>query len=115
MRNAVQQDLEYVLVVGVDETMYRDTVANFNADYGVAIPALPVGIMLRIYERDVRHPLIADNNVLDGGPMPWPEGDTIIDSIGDLLAARDAREAATKDIAEHKLDMGGDIKTIIGD
>jgi hypothetical protein len=119
MQNAIQQDLKNVLVVGVDETTYLDTVENFNADYDAAIPALPDGITLRLYERGVRHPLIANNNVMDGGPLPWPEGDAIIDGIDDLLTARDAREVAakvaTKDISEPELDMGGDIRTIIGD
>lgn len=115
MQNGLQQDLQNVLVVGLDETSYRDTVENFNADYGAAIPALPDGITLRIYERDTRHALMANNNVLDGGPLPWPEGDAIIDGLADLLAAKAAREVSAKDIAEHELDMGGDIRTIIGD
>ena len=116
MRNYIQQNLDNVLVVGPDgTTMYRDTVENFAIDNDAAIPTLPDGITLRLYERDVRHPLIANNNVFDGGPMPWPEGDAIIDRIDDLLAAKDAREVASKDISEHKLDMGGDIRTIIGD
>jgi hypothetical protein len=116
VRNAIQQDLENVLVVGADETtMYRETVENFAADNGAELPALPDGITLRLYERDVRHPLIANNNVLDGGPMPWPEGDTIIDRIDDLLAAKDAREVAATNISEHEFDMGGDIRTVIGD
>jgi hypothetical protein len=32
--------------------------------------------------------------VVGGGPMPWPEGDAILASIGRLIAAQEARFAA---------------------
>jgi hypothetical protein len=42
------------------------------------------------------------HDVVGGGPMPWPEGDTIIASIGRLIAAQAARVAgvATAKAAE---------------
>jgi hypothetical protein len=115
VRRLIQQDLENILVVG--EVTYRETLENFAVDYGAMMPALPEGITLRIYERDVRHPLIADNNVLDGGPMPWLEGDEIIDSVDILLATKTAREASAnkkvKDMSEEELDMGKNIREIV--
>jgi hypothetical protein len=33
------------------------------------------------------------HDVVGGGPMPWPEGDAIIASIGRLIAAQEARFA----------------------
>jgi len=114
MRNGIQQDLENILVVGADEaSLYRDTLENFSVDHGSEISALPEGITLRVYEYNVRHALIANNSVLDGGPMPWPEGNAIIATVRSLIAAQSARIAAAEANKKPSLDMGGSIYQVI--
>jgi hypothetical protein len=71
---------------------YADTVENFTSDYGGPPPAMPPGITLQVYEPGKRHALNADNSTVDGGPMPWPEGDAVIAAVGSLIAAQRARQ-----------------------
>jgi hypothetical protein len=54
---------------------------------------LDAGLSERIYDQGVRHAVMNGHDVVGGGPMPWPEGDTIIASIGRLIAAQEARFA----------------------
>lgn len=82
-----------MIFVRTDSGTYADTLENFGLDYGAHAPPLPEGMTERIYEPGVRHPLIRDHDVINGGPMPWPEGDDIIASIDSLFAAQDGRYA----------------------
>lgn len=73
---------------------YGDTVSNFALDYGSPAPTLPPGADEQIYEVDVRHPYHKNGNVIGGGPLPWPTGDTILGAISTLLANQAARREA---------------------
>lgn len=99
-----------IYIVGDNGKSYLATNQEYTADSGLPAPALPQGVTERIYEPGVRHPFLIGNNVVDGGPMPWPDGDDILARIDYLLAQR----AASKDISKPTLDMGGNIATIIG-
>lgn len=83
--------------VRIDDRMYRDTDENFTADYGSPPPELPVGINERLYETDKRHAFIHNNNVIDGGPMPWDEGEQILTTLNSLLVAQETRRKAEED------------------
>jgi hypothetical protein len=76
---------------GRAETFYRDSGSNFAIDSGLQVPALPAGIDERLYEPGVRHALIAGNDVVAGGPMPWEPGDQIIERVSALLDAQNTR------------------------
>lgn len=82
---------------GREGTFYRDSDHNFAEDSGLQVPALPEGIDERVYEPGVRHALLANNNVMDGGPMPWEEGDHIIARALALLDAQKARRKRETD------------------
>jgi hypothetical protein len=73
---------------------YGETLENYAADGGPLLPPLPNTITERLYEPGVRHALIRDDDVVDGGPMPWPEGDQIIASVVRLFDAQAARKKA---------------------
>lgn len=88
----LHQHPEGMVYVRTDESTYGDTPENFARDYGAKAPPLPEGMTERIYEPGKRHALICDHDVVDGGPMPWPEGDKILAKLGRLLAAKAARE-----------------------
>lgn len=72
---------------------YADTVENFTLDYGAAPPALPAGMVGRIYDPGDRHVL------LDARGNEFPQsgafaaGDAIIAARGALIAAKAEREA----------------------
>lgn len=96
-----------------DGRFYIDTVENFVKDGGPQPDTLPNGADERIYTQGRRHAIQKDNNVIDGGPMPWPEGDDIIADGASYIDAQTARNAAPPPLTP-TLDMGGDIKMIIG-
>lgn len=73
---------------------YMDTRDNFVADFGVELHPLPDGADDHIYTQSKRHAFMGGGNVIDGGPMPWPEGDAIIAAVAIGLAAQAARAAA---------------------
>src|SRR5580765_2893390 len=81
-------------VGGAGDKIYRDTDANFSIDAQRSAPELPGGIDERLYEPDVRHALIVNHNVVAGGPMPWPEGDAILETVDALIAAQRDRTGA---------------------
>ena len=58
------------------------------------MPSLPEGITERVYEPDMRHALSANGSVIDGGPMPWPEGDALLERYPELMAKKQARDLA---------------------
>lgn len=88
----LHQHPEGLIFVRTHAGTYGDTRDNFRADYGHDLPALPKGITERIYEPGVRHALVANNSVVDGGPMPWSEGDAVLARFADLIAKKTARE-----------------------
>jgi len=90
----INQSPDGTVSVASGQKRYIDTLANFQADFAVTLPAIPSGGNNRIYEKDVRHPIIYRGNVVDGGPVPWSMGDTIIANIDAGLAAQAARQPA---------------------
>lgn len=84
-----------VFVQGEDGREYLDTLNNFNLDYGQSLPMPPVGINERLYERGIRHALLTNNNVVDGGPVIWPDGDAIISNIDNIIAAKKRRQGTS--------------------
>lgn len=81
---------------------YIGTIAEFEADFGSALPALPEGITHRLYEPGVRHALQQGSNVVDGGPMPWPPGDDALDRADEVIAIKRDKEAAAEAEAKAK-------------
>ena len=71
---------------------YVDTVANFNADFGVTMLTLPAGADHRIYAPGVRHVVASPVTVLGGGPLPWTLGDTVIANINTGLTNQKNRQ-----------------------
>lgn len=66
---------------------------DFHADYGVALDPLPEGANEQIYTQGKRHAFMGDGNVIEGGPMPWPEGDALIADVQRGLDAMTARSS----------------------
>ena len=93
MANQVHQHPDGTLYVRTHAGAYADSLENFAGDYGAPFPVLDAGLSERIYDQGVRHAVINGHDVVGGGPMPWPEGDTIIANIGRLIAAQEARFA----------------------
>jgi hypothetical protein len=75
------------------DARYADDLANFKVDYGRDFPGLPQGIDERVYQPGVCHALKRDCSVIDGGPMPWSQGDAILAKVRELAAGKAAREA----------------------
>ncbi len=93
MANQVHQHPDGTIHVRTQAGAYADSLENFASDYGGPFPALDAGLTERIYDQGVRHAVMNGHDVVGGGPMPWPEGDAIIASIGRLIAAQEARFA----------------------
>ncbi len=93
MANQVHQHPDGTIHVRTQAGAYADSLENFAGDYGAPFPALDAGLTERIYDQGVRHAVINGHDVVGGGPMPWPEGDAIIASIGRLIAAQEVRLA----------------------
>jgi len=72
-------------------TIYGDTLANFQLDYGQPAPALPVGTDEQLYTQDIRHAYKRGGNVVDGGPRVYTWGDNCIAACASLVAAQAAR------------------------
>jgi len=73
-------------------TVYVDTLAHFQADYGQPAPALPLdGTDEQLYTQNVRHAYKRSGMVLSGGPRVYTWGDNCIAAIASLLAAQAAR------------------------
>jgi hypothetical protein len=85
---------------------YNETMEEFEADFGVALPALPDGITHRLYEPGVRHALQQGTNVVDGGLMPWPPGDDALDRADEIIAIK--REEAVAAEAEARAKVKAD-------
>jgi hypothetical protein len=83
---------------------YRDTPENLALDFGVAPSPLPPGITERIYNQGARHALMNGHDVVDGGPMPWPEGDAVIAAFPQIAPKSKARaDALAKEKAEARM------------
>jgi hypothetical protein len=93
MANQVHHHPDGTLHIRTQAGAYADSLENFADDYGAPFPALDAGLTERIYDQGVRHAVINGHDVVGGGPMPWPEGDAIIASIGRLIAAQEVRLA----------------------
>lgn len=89
---------------------YSVTAEEFANLFGVALPPLPEGITHRLYEPEMRHALQKGSDVVDGGPMPWPEGDDALARADAVMAAKEAKKTAYVTT----LDMGGTINEILG-
>lgn len=104
------QQHEGMVIVRLDKDLYMETAETFEADYGFPMPVLLSKYDERLYEPGKRHALSFENSVIDGGEMPWPEGDAILAALPTLMrnrAARlqvaiDAQEAERKQIVERK-------------
>ena len=94
--------------VGTGDKMYRDTDANYSLDAQQSAPELPEGIDERLYEPDVRHALIANHQVVDGGPMPWPQGDAIIKMADSLIVTQRQRLSAAVEDQRKQINDGID-------
>jgi hypothetical protein len=94
MADQVHQHPNGTIRVRTQAGAYADSRENFAGDYGAPFPALDAGLTERIYDQGVRHAVMNGHDVVGGGPMPWPEGDAILASIGRLIAAQEARFAA---------------------
>jgi len=97
----VHQTQEMIWVRTGDQH-YGETYENFARDYGKPAPLLPPGIADRQYEPNVRHALAVNNSVVDGGPMPWTEGDSILKAASQLHTRKEAREVQMRAEAEAK-------------
>jgi hypothetical protein len=93
MADQVHQHPDGTLHIRTQAGAYADSFENFADDYGAPFPALDAGLTERIYDQGVRHAVMNGHDVVGGGPMPWPEGDAIIASIGRLIAAQEVRLA----------------------
>lgn len=80
-----------LIYVRTTAATYSDTPENFELDFGVSLQPMPHGADEHIYTQGKRHCFMGDGDVIDGGPMPWPEGDKIIADVANGLAAQLAR------------------------
>jgi len=96
----VHQISDGTIWLRTDQGNYGGTPEEIKAECGKELPPLPEGITERVYEPGIRHALSANNSVVDGGPMPWPEGDDMLASYSELAAKRAKREKADSDKIE---------------
>lgn len=99
----------HVYVRGDNGTHYVDSRDNFVKDFGVELPPLPAGADDHVYTQSKRHAYMGNGSVIDGGPMPWPEGDQIIGNLTAGLASQNAR----KQVAQPDFDMGKSMSQIL--
>lgn len=83
--------LVYVRTIGAT---YCDTPDNFVSDFGEELPALPQGADEHIYTQHRRHCFMGSGDIIEGGPVPWDQGDVIIAKISPALAAKAQRDEA---------------------
>jgi|SRR5215469_1301001 len=99
----VHQMVDMIWVRTPDGRHYGETLENFERDYGEPMPAMPYGITSIEYEPGIRHTFKKGNDVVDGGPMPWPFGDEILRSADRLHANKEARDLAVKEALDAKI------------
>lgn len=78
------------------------TTDEYRVATGVTISPLPSGIDQRLYEPGIRHALLRGHDVIDGGPMPWPEGDDMIALAAALAAEIEIKAAAERERVEQE-------------
>jgi hypothetical protein len=101
--------------VRTDGGTYSGTPEELSTDYEIAVPPLPADITERLYEPGVRHALLAGESVVDGGPLPWTQGDVLIANAGAAIAAKAAREALAQQRAMRTPVQGSCITKLISD
>ena len=95
MKLLMQQDDGTIGLHTETDGHYSIAAEDFSEVFGFELPALPDGITHRLYEPGVRHALQQGPNVVDGGPMPWPEGDNALELADARLKDRTAKEGST--------------------
>lgn len=80
-----------------DEVLYLDTVANFEADFGVALPPMPEGMTSMVYRSGERIMTYYDrkqNAFPMEGSFDWPLAAAVAPAVTDACQAKLARLAA---------------------
>jgi hypothetical protein len=85
-----------------DGRAYGETRGMFATDFGQEMERLE-GFTERYYEPGVVHALKIGTNVVDGGPMPWPMGDSIIKAFDRIFQSKKARERKIAEEARAKM------------
>jgi len=91
-----------LVFVRIDGDTYMETPENFEGDYGSPMPALASSFDERVYEPGKRHALSFENSVVDGGEMPWPEGDAIIEAAPALISKQATRRQAEQEAQQQQ-------------
>lgn len=91
--NEIHQHPDGLIYVRAPGAVYMDSAANFEADFGAGLPAFPPGADEHIYTQGRRHCFMGGGNVIDGGPLPWPDGDAILARLAAAIAAQQRRRA----------------------
>jgi hypothetical protein len=74
------------------ERTYIDTPGNFEADFGVELPALPEGVTERFYRPGKAHALNNGGDTIGGGDMPWAFAENVFPLVADALVLKAARD-----------------------
>lgn len=98
-----QQNPDGLILIRNGGKVYMDTKANFEADAGITLPALPNGVNDRIYVQGVRHALMGAGGVVGGGPMPWALADQVIAALDTLISTQSTRVAAANAVKAQAL------------
>lgn len=103
MGQIYQQDNDIEITDGA--LQYHDSLLNFEADYGSPITELENGEYAREYVPGKQHALFDGNlKFMSSETVNWTEGDDIIAALPAILAARDTRIAAARDLNDAKTD-----------
>lgn len=78
-----------IFVCGENVT-YQDTLENFEADYGQALPSLPGGMIEDFYWPGVKH-FFSDGQNAYPAPLTDAFGDQVIAALPALIEAQQAR------------------------
>jgi hypothetical protein len=100
----VHQFRDRIFLRNDDGESYSGTLEDFARHFGEPMPPMPQGITQRIYEPDKRHALQIGNNVVDGGPLPWTEGDDALARVDEMIQMMKDDETAKADEAKRQSD-----------
>jgi hypothetical protein len=92
MKPAVHLHPDGFMRVCNTQKQYLEERHKFRDDWQHDPPPFPGGMTEVIYEPGVRHAYVKDNNVVAGGPMPWPEGDDLIARVEQAAQRAEARK-----------------------
>jgi hypothetical protein len=84
----------WIIIRRSEEEVYIETIANFEADYGISYLGLPDNYIGRYYEPGVSHYLHTSDTAVPQD-LIWMEGDAYIAAYDTLVTAKAVREAAT--------------------